>query len=128
METTPFELNSNAFPTKSNITLYTSKYYLSQYQTANVWSTFKIIKSYPDADVNCDKNVDVVDVIDIVRYTRGSASSSFDKLLADLNSDKEIDVVVTRSGVVTIIIYNTYGCGTRAGTTNPERYRVSACW
>ena len=92
VETTPFELNSNAFPTKSNITLYTSKYYLSQYQTANVWSTFKIIKSYPDADVNCDKNVDVVDVIDIVRYTRGSASSSFDKLLADLNSDKEIDL------------------------------------
>lgn len=92
VETAPFELNSNAFPTRANVTLYTPQNYASQYQAANVWSTFKTIKGYPNVDVNCDENVDVVDVVDIVRYTKGNPSDSFDKFLADLNCDKVIDL------------------------------------
>lgn len=92
VESAPFELSSYAFPTRSNVTLYTSQFNLSQYQAANVWNTFKALKSYPNVDVNCDENVDVVDVVDIVRYTKGNPSDSFDKFLADINSDKEIDL------------------------------------
>lgn len=92
VETIPFELNTDAFPTRANVTLYTPQYYASQYQSADVWSTFKTIKSYPNVDVNCDENVDVVDVVDIVRYTKGTPSDSFDPFLADLNSDKVIDL------------------------------------
>ena len=92
VETNPFELVTSAFPTKANVTLYTPTWYMSQYQNASVWNSFKAIKAYPDADVNGDNNVDVVDVIDIVQYTLGTPSEAFDHFLADLNSDKVIDL------------------------------------
>ncbi len=92
VERAPFELNNSAFPTKTSITVYSPKSYASQYETANVWSTFKAIKSYPDNDVNNDKNIDVLDVVDIIRYAKGNPSETFDVFLADLNSDKTIDV------------------------------------
>ena len=92
VETAPFDLNTYAFPTRSSVTLYTPQNYLNQYQAAEVWKTFKSIKGYPNVDVNSDENVDVVDVVDIVRYTKGTPSDSFDKYLADLNSDKVIDL------------------------------------
>ena len=99
MKSTPFELTSNAFPTRANVSLYTPKGYVNQYQEANVWKEFKAIKGYPDADVNCDGDIDVVDVVDIVRYTLDDPSDDFDHFLADQNNDGNINLSDAKSEV-----------------------------
>ena len=92
MVAAPFILSASAFPARSNTTLYVPKSYLARYQSADVWSSFKEVRGYPDADVNVDGDIDVVDVVDIARYVAGSPSDAFVPILADLNSDKTIDI------------------------------------
>ena len=90
-EAEPFTLSTSAFPTRANVSLYTTQGYLDQYQQTAVWNEFKAVKSYPNLDVNEDGEVDVLDVVDIVNYTKGlSTSDTFVHFLADLNNDKKV--------------------------------------
>ena len=89
-ESQPFALNANAFPTKVAVSLYTPQGYYYQYLQADVWNTFKQVKAYPDADVNEDGEVDVVDVIDVVRSVSGTPSDAFCIFLADLDYNKKV--------------------------------------
>ena len=52
---------------------------------------FDIIE-YDIGDVNSDKEINVVDVIDIARYVVGTPSDYFTYLLADINSDDKVNV------------------------------------
>lgn len=52
---------------------------------------FDII-GYDLGDVNRDKEINVVDVIDIARYVVGTPSDYFTYLLADINSDNKVNV------------------------------------
>lgn len=52
---------------------------------------FDII-GYDLGDVNRDKEINVVDVIDIARYVVGTPSDYFTYLLADINSDDKVNV------------------------------------
>ncbi|MBO7099479.1 MAG: InlB B-repeat-containing protein [Bacteroidaceae bacterium] len=47
---------------------------------------------YPYGDVNVDKKVNVVDVVDIARFVVGTPSDSFVKVLADLNNDGSVNL------------------------------------
>ena len=47
---------------------------------------------YPYGDVNKDKEVNVVDVVDIARFVVGTPSDSFVKVLADLNNDGSVNL------------------------------------
>ena len=47
---------------------------------------------YPYGDVNTDKEVNVVDVVDIARFVVGTPSDSFVKVLADLNNDGSVNL------------------------------------
>ena len=90
-EAEPFTLSTSAFPTRANVSLYTTQGYLDQYQQTAVWNEFKTVKSYPNLDVNEDGEVDVLDVVDVVNYTKGlSTSDTFVHFLADLNNDKKV--------------------------------------
>ena len=90
-EAEPFTLSTYAFPTMTNVSLYTSQWRLEHFQQAPVWQGFKTVKSYPDLDVNEDGEVDVLDVVDIVNYTKGMATSDmFVHFLADFDNDKKI--------------------------------------
>lgn len=91
MKSSPFTLTSNAFPTRTNVSLYVPTYYVDNYKNADVWSTFKEIKTYPNADVNSDEDKDVLDVVDMVRYLNGNPSEAFDRFVADFNSDGKVD-------------------------------------
>lgn len=91
MKSSPFTLTSNAFPTRTNVSLYVLAYYVDNYNNADVWSTFKEIKTYPNADVNSDEDKDVLDVVDMVRYLNGNPSEAFDRFVADFNSDGKVD-------------------------------------
>ncbi len=90
-EAKPFTLSTYAFPTRANVSLYTTQGCLNQYQQAAVWNEFKSIKSYPNLDVNEDGEVDVLDVVDVVNYTKGmSTTDTFVHFLADFDNDKKV--------------------------------------
>jgi len=90
-EAEPFTLSTSAFPTKANVSLYTPQGYLNQYQQTAVWNEFKAVKSYPNLDSNEDGEVDVLDVVDVVNYTKGlSTSNTFVHFLADFDNDKKV--------------------------------------
>lgn len=91
-ETKPFDLHKYAFTSRENTSLYVSNRYLYEYQNAEYWKDFKQVKAYPDADVNEDAEIDIVDVVDIINYsTKGDASDTFVRFLADMNSDGTIN-------------------------------------
>ncbi|MBR2238334.1 MAG: leucine-rich repeat domain-containing protein [Prevotella sp.] len=89
---TPVIINLSAFFGCSEATLYVPKNSKSTYAAANYWKEFKAIKEYPDCDVNQDGDIDVVDVVDIARYVVDTPAETFDVFLADLNSDKTVNV------------------------------------
>lgn len=90
-EAKPFTLSTYAFPTRANVSLYTTQGCLNQYQQAAVWNEFKSIKSYPNLDVNEDGEVDVLDVVDVVNYTKGmSTTDTFVHFFADFDNDKKV--------------------------------------
>ena len=80
------------FEYRTNATLYVPKGSKSAYSAAYYWKDFKAIKEFPDADVNQDGEVDVVDVVDIARFVVGTPAQTFVEFLADLNSDDEVNV------------------------------------
>ena len=90
--TTPLAIGSLTFDNCTNATLYVPKNSKPAYQSAIYWKDFKAIKEFPDADVNQDGVVNVVDVVDIARYVVDDPSPSFDKFLADLNGSGEVSV------------------------------------
>jgi hypothetical protein len=89
---TPVTITSDVFSNLANATLYVPKGSKATYQSVNPWKNFKAIKEYPDRDVNQDGYTDVVDVVDIARYAVGRPANTFDVFLADLNSDKTVNV------------------------------------
>ncbi len=119
-----FELSYNAFPTRDVITLYVPKTHLFDYQSANVWKTFKEVKGYPDADVNSDGDIDVVDVVDIARYVAGSPSDAFDTILADLNSDKTIDINDAKQAINSVAWSTALSELSPASGEQPNRIRI----
>lgn len=76
----------------ADITLYVPVGSKGAYQAANNWSDFKAIVEFPDADVNQDGEIDMVDVVDIARFVVGTPAETFVEFLADLNSDDEVNV------------------------------------
>ena len=90
--TTPIEITENVFSNRANATLYVPRNSKSAYEVAEYWKDFDTIKEYPNGDVNQDGETDVLDVVDIARYVIDTPSESFDVFLADLNSDKTVNV------------------------------------
>ena len=88
----PLSISSGTFSDCTNATLYVPKGRKAAYQAANYWKQFKKIIEYPDADVNQDSKVNVVDVVDIARFVVGTPSDKFVEFIADLNSDDEVNV------------------------------------
>ena len=86
---TPFSIGSIG---STNANLYIPKGSKAAYQAADNWKDFKAIKEYPDGDVNQDGATDVVDVVDIARYVVDTPAETFDVFLADLNSDKTVNI------------------------------------
>ncbi len=84
--------SSSTFSNRANATLYVPKDCKASYQAANYWADFKAIKEFPDPDVNQDGETDVVDVVDIARYVVATPRESFEVFLADLNSDRAVNV------------------------------------
>ena len=84
--------SSNTFSNSANATLYVPKGSKAAYEKANYWKEFKQIVEFPDADVNQDGEIDVVDVVDIARFVVGTPGDSFVEFLADLNSDDNVNV------------------------------------
>ena len=89
---TPAAVYSSSLLNSYNTTLYVPKGSKAAYQSANYWKNFKAIVEFPDADVNQDGKVNVVDVVDIARFVVGTPSDKFVEFLADLNSDDEVNV------------------------------------
>ena len=88
----PISINSNVFSSVANTTLYVPKSSKALYSNTEVWKDFKVITEFPTPDANGDGYVDVVDVVDIVRYIVGTSSLPFISVLADLNQDKTLSV------------------------------------
>ena len=76
----------------ADITLYVPKGSKAAYQSASYWKNFKAIVEFPDADVNQDGEIDVVDVVDIARFVVGTPGDTFVEFFADLNSDDNVNV------------------------------------
>ena len=88
----PVAINNATFTNCANATLYVPKGSKAAYEAADYWKEFKVIKEYPNGDVNQDGEVDVVDVVDIARFVVGTPSESFEVFLADLNNDKDVNI------------------------------------
>ena len=89
---TPISISVWTFSNDANATLYVPKDCKSSYKSETGWRNFGNIKEYPDGDVNEDGETDVVDVVDIARFVVGTPAESFNVFLADLNSDKVVNV------------------------------------
>ena len=89
---TPLSIVSNTFSNRANATLYVPKGSKAAYQSASYWSDFKAIVEFPDADVNQDGEIDVVDVVDIARFVVGTPGDTFVEFIADLNNSGEVNV------------------------------------
>ena len=73
----PLSIDFYTFYNCTNATLYVSKGSKAAYQAANYWKEFKAIVEFPDADVNQDGEIDVVDVVDIARFVVGIPGDTF---------------------------------------------------
>ena len=59
----------------------------------NFSNSIDIHVQYPlRGDVNCDGEVDVVDVVDIARYVVGTPAETFVEILADINRDGSVNI------------------------------------
>ena len=90
MKTPPYL--SSSFPNSRNAILYVPKGCKAAYEASNNWNRFKSIVEFPDADVNQDGEIDVVDVVDIARFVVGTPGDTFVEFIADLNNSGEVNV------------------------------------
>lgn len=92
----PFDIDQYTLPYRSNTTLYVPSGSKAVYEVTNYWENFKKIVECPDPDVNQDNKVNVVDVVDIARFTVGlitvAGNDSFIEFIADINSDDTVNL------------------------------------
>ena len=62
------------------------------YRNTKGWNNYWNIVEYINSDVNIDQSIDVLDVVDIVRYVVGNPTEIFVDFLADINSDGTINI------------------------------------
>ena len=74
----------------NNITLYIPKGRKDAYISQG-WSIFPTIIEFTDKDVNRDDVSDLVDVVEIARFSAGSPSAEFFETVADINEDYAVD-------------------------------------
>ena len=89
---TPLSIGSGTFSNRANATLIVPAGCKAAYQAANYWKEFKNIIEFIEGDVNSDEEIDVLDVVDIVRYTVGTPAETFVPILADINANGEVNV------------------------------------
>ncbi len=90
---TPPAIYYNTWPRLKKATLYVPHGCMAAYSAATYWQdSFKAIKEFPDADVNQDGEIDVVDVVEIARFVVGTPAETFEEFLADLNNDDDVNV------------------------------------
>ncbi len=89
----PLAINKNTFTNYTGATLYVPKGSRDSYMAADTWKLFgQIVEmSGIEGDVNCDGNVSVVDVMQLVNVILGSGQS-FPLTLSDVNHDGRISV------------------------------------
>ena len=73
-------------------TLYVPAGCKAAYKAADYWKEFKNIIEFIEGDVNSDEEVDVLDVVDIVRYVVDDPADTFVPILADINANGEVNV------------------------------------
>ena len=74
----------------NNITLYIPKGRKDAYISQG-WSIFPTIIEFTDKDVNRDDVSDLVDVVEIARFSAGTPSAEFFETVADINEDYAVD-------------------------------------
>lgn len=116
---TPIKIQGNVFSNRSKATLYVPMGSLDDYRADNQWNQFKVLKAYPDGDVNQDGETDVVDVVDIARFVVGTPRDAFDEYLADLNYDDLVNVADAVT-LVNVIAGDTNFARTRASLTSND--------
>ena len=89
---TPLSIDSDTFSNRANATLYVPADSKAAYETANYWKQFKNIIGFIEGDVNSDEEIDVLDVVDIVRYVVDDPADTFVPILADINYNGEVNV------------------------------------
>ena len=90
--TPPSIPSASTFSNHANATLIVPAGCKAAYQAADYWKEFKNIIEFIYGDVNSDEEVDVLDVVDIVRYTVGSPAETFVSILADINYNGNVNV------------------------------------
>lgn len=73
-----------------NITLYIPKGRKDAYISQG-WNIFPTIIEFTDKDVNRDDVSDLVDVVEIARFSAGTPSAEFCETVADINEDYAVD-------------------------------------
>lgn len=92
--TTPPTIFANTFEgiDKTSVKIYVPAGSKAAYEAADYWKEFKEIIEFIDGDVNGDEDVDVLDVVDIVRYVVDNPAETFVPILADINNNGEVNV------------------------------------
>ncbi len=85
-------IGATAFPNRTSAVLIVPKGCTSAYRDEMYWQDFKTIVEYPGGDVNADGDINMVDVVDIVRFVVGTPSVNFIEVMADLNNSNSVNV------------------------------------
>ena len=73
----------------NNTTLYIPKGTAELYQSDDVWKRFSQYREFLGGDVNGDDAVNIIDIVDIVRYVLENPRAQFDKWIGDVNADHQ---------------------------------------
>ena len=90
--TSAYSIHSNAFPLRTNATLYVPDGSKASYDAANYWKDFKKIVELKLGDVNGNGGLDIGDAVSIVNYLVGKPSETFIERNADTNDNGGIDI------------------------------------
>jgi hypothetical protein len=85
-------IGATAFPNRTSALLVVPQGSTAAYQDEMYWQDFKTILEYPGCDVNADGDINMVDVVDIVRFVVGTPSVNFIEVMADLNNSNSVNV------------------------------------
>lgn len=77
-----------------DVKLYVPAGSLESYSVSSVWASFHFRQyiEYPNCDVNADEKVDMLDVVDIIKFVVDTPAAVFDEYLADFDNDQFITV------------------------------------